>query len=139
MLLAVFGVSTNIHAKIQESVNSSETGWMSISDSAQKIIVQDYVNALDSFALAMPIIGGDTESTWAADTVHVMAKRVKEGQPELSSDSARFTMGPFIRIHYVDYWRKHNYAPQPKIFYILNNNYIKILMWCKRLLKIHHV
>lgn len=80
VLLAVFGVSTNIHAKIQESVNSSETGWMSISDSAQKIIVQDYVNALDSFALAMPIIGGDTESTWAADTVHVMAKRVKEGQ-----------------------------------------------------------
>ena len=80
VLLAVFGVSTNIHAKIQESVNSSETGWMSISDSAQKIIVQDYLNALDSFALAMPIIGGDTESTWAADTVHVMAKRVKEGQ-----------------------------------------------------------
>ena len=53
---------------------------MSISDSAQKMIVQDYVNSLDSFAQAMPIIGGDTESTWAADTEHVMAKRVKEGQ-----------------------------------------------------------
>lgn len=57
-----------------------DVDWLSLSDSAQKIIVQDYVNALDSFALAMPIIGGDTESTWAADTVHVMAKRVKKGQ-----------------------------------------------------------
>lgn len=66
-------------------------------------------------------------------------KRLKTEQPELYSDSARFTMGPFIRIHYVDYWRKHNYAPQPKIIYILNNNYIKLLMWCKRLLKIHHL
>jgi hypothetical protein len=62
------------------SRKSIECDWLSISNSAQKIIVQDYVNALDSFALAMPIIGGDTESTWAADTVHVMAKRVKEGQ-----------------------------------------------------------
>ena len=63
-----------------DSIEPIGAGWMSISDSAQKMIVQDYVNALDSFALAMPIVGGDTESTWAADTVHVMAKRVKEGK-----------------------------------------------------------
>lgn len=43
------------------------------------MIVEDYVNAVDSLARAMPIIGGDTESAWTADTVHVMAKRVKEG------------------------------------------------------------
>ena len=63
-----------------DSIEPIGTGWMSISDSSQKIIVQYYVSALDSFALAMPIVGGDTESTWAADTVHVMAKRVKEGK-----------------------------------------------------------
>ena len=63
-----------------DSIDPIEAGWMSISDSAQKMIVLEYVNALESFAQAMPIVGGDTESTWASDTVHVMAKRVKEGQ-----------------------------------------------------------
>ena len=79
ILLALLGVifSTQAYCNSRKSI---ECDWLSISNSAQKIIVQDYVNALDSFALAMPIIGGDTESTWAADTVHVMAKRVKEGQ-----------------------------------------------------------
>ena len=60
--------------------NPLEIDWRYFSLSTQKKIVQDYVYALDSFAIAMPIVGGDTESTWAADTVHVMAKRVKEGQ-----------------------------------------------------------
>ena len=60
--------------------NPLEIDWRYFSLSTQKKIVQDYVHALDSFAIAMPIVGGDTESTWAADTVHVMAKRVKEGQ-----------------------------------------------------------
>jgi hypothetical protein len=53
---------------------------VSLSVSAQKRIVLDYVNALDSFALAMPIVGGDTESTWATDTVHTMAQRIRERQ-----------------------------------------------------------
>ena len=48
-----------------DSIEPIGAGWMSISDSAQKMIVQDYVNALESFALAMPIVGDDTESTWA--------------------------------------------------------------------------
>ena len=43
--------------------------WFTLSESAQERIVYDYVNALDSFAMAMPIVGGDTESAWAADTV----------------------------------------------------------------------
>lgn len=63
-----------------DSIKSIKCGWLSISDSTQKMIVQEYVNALESFAQAMPIVGGDTESSWAADTVHVMAKRVKVEQ-----------------------------------------------------------
>ena len=79
ILIAFCGVlfSTQAYCNSRKLI---DVDWLSLSDSAQKIIVQDYVNALDSFALAMPIVGGDTESTWAADTVHVMAKRVKEGQ-----------------------------------------------------------
>ena len=80
-----------------DSIKSIKCGWLSISDSAQKMIVQDYVNALDSFALAMPIVGGDAESTWAADTVHVMAKRVKEGQRAfLESMSEIYQMQNYI-------------------------------------------
>lgn len=44
-----------------------------------KELIKTYVNALDSFAMAMPIIGGDTESYWAADTVHCMAKDILAG------------------------------------------------------------
>ena len=61
--------------------NSSYTpDWLILSESAKNSIVQDYVNALDSFVQAMPIVGSDTESKWAADTVHTMAQRVREGQ-----------------------------------------------------------
>ena len=80
-----------------DSIKSIEHDWLSLSDSAQKMIVQDYVNSLDSFAQAMPIIGGDTESTWAADTEHVMAKRVKEGQRAfLESMSEIYQMQNYI-------------------------------------------
>ena len=50
-----------------DSIKSIKCGWLSISDSTQKMIVQEYVNALESFAQAMPIVGGDTGSSWAAD------------------------------------------------------------------------
>ena len=73
------------------------------------------------------------------EELSVFDKRLQTEQPELYTDSARFTMGPFIRIHYVDYWRKHNYAPQPYYFYILNGFYFKLLIWCKRLFRIHHL
>ena len=66
-------------------------------------------------------------------------RRLKEELPELYDDCRRFTMGPFIRIHYVEYWRKHNYAPQPKLFYFLFNSYTKLLNWCKQLLHINRV
>lgn len=79
ILIALCGVLFSTQAYC-DSIKPVDVEWLLISDSAQKVVVQDYVNSLDSFAQAMPIIGGDTESTWAADTVHVMAKRVKEGQ-----------------------------------------------------------
>ena len=64
ILLALLGVifSTQAYCNSRKSI---ECDWLSISNSAQKIIVQEYVNALDSFAQAIPIVGGDTESTWA--------------------------------------------------------------------------
>ena len=49
--------------------NPLEIDWRYFSLSTQKKIVQDYVYALDSFAIAMPIVGGDAESTWAAVVV----------------------------------------------------------------------
>ena len=77
--------------------NPLEIDWRYFSLSTQKKIVQDYVYALDSFAIAMPIVGGDAESTWAADTVHVMAKRVKEGQRAfLESMSEIYQMQNYI-------------------------------------------
>ena len=81
------------------SNDSSEflTEWLSLSPSVQEKIVQEYVNALDSFAMAMPIVGGDTESAWAADTVHVMAERVKEGKRSfLESMSDIYQMQNYI-------------------------------------------
>lgn len=67
------------------SVNSlvcsgQNSKWVTLSSSAQNEIVQNYVSALDSFAQAMPIVGNDSESIWAADTVHIMAQRVKNGR-----------------------------------------------------------
>lgn len=67
------------------SVNSlvcsgQNSKWVTLSPSAQNEIVQNYVSALDSFAQAMPIVGNDSESIWAADTVHIMAQRVKNGR-----------------------------------------------------------
>ena len=42
-------------------------------------IIKSYVNALDSFAIVMPYIGGDTESEWASDSIHVMAGIILDG------------------------------------------------------------
>ena len=67
---------------------SSEAEWLTLSGAAQEKIVSEYVNALDSFASAMPIIGGDTESEWAADTVHAMAERVRAKSQSFSNNMA---------------------------------------------------
>ena len=65
--------------------NPLEIDWRYFSLSTQIKIVQDYVYALASFAIAMPIVGGDAESTWAADTVYVMAKRGIRGDRNFDS------------------------------------------------------
>lgn len=48
-------------------------------------LYKEYAEAFDEFAKVMPVIGGDSVSTWAADTVHLMAKELRKGnysQPE---------------------------------------------------------
>jgi hypothetical protein len=47
---------------------------------AQKKIVNNYVDALDEFVQVMPKFGQDTESEWAADTVHAMALALKQNR-----------------------------------------------------------
>ena len=90
MLIILLGITTISYGNNQESSlsKSASEDWLALSDSAQKRIVRDNVNALDSFALAMPIVGGDTESMWAADTVHTMAQRVREGQQSFLKNMA---------------------------------------------------
>ena len=73
------------------------------------------------------------------DGMAAFDKRLKADFPELYNDCGRATMGPFIRIKYVNYWRQHQYAPQPKYFYTIFNGYTKALVWSKRILNIHHV
>ncbi len=90
MLIILLGITTISYGNNQESSlsKSASEDWLALSDSAQKRIVRDNVNALDSFAQAMPIVGGDTESMWAADTVHTMAQRVREWQQSFMKNMA---------------------------------------------------
>lgn len=98
-ILALISVATIALANHQQffMLKTIEADWLVISDSAQKSMILENVYALDSFAQAMPIVGGDTESSWAADTVHVIAKRVKEGQRAfLESMSEIYQMQNYI-------------------------------------------
>ena len=72
-------ISVSTFANNKEKIYYNEE-FMMLLDSTRNRIVKDYVNALDSIAQAMTIVGGDTESTWAADIVHSMAQQVREGQ-----------------------------------------------------------
>lgn len=73
------------------------------------------------------------------DGVAAFDKRLNQEMPQLYSDCAQTTMGPFIRIRYVAYWRAHGYGPQPGLFYTIFNAYNKTLFWCKRVLHINHL
>lgn len=66
-------------------------------------------------------------------------QRLQQVHPALYEEVGRRTMGPFIRIHYVRYWRRHGYAAQPKYFYTLFNAYNKTLNFTKKLLGIYNV
>ena len=68
LLLGVICMSCN--TKSQEQSGDRYTG---LNSEIEKEICSKHINALDSFAMVMPKIGGDTESTWAADTIHAMA------------------------------------------------------------------
>ena len=68
LLLGVICMSCN--TKSQEQSGDSYTV---LNSEIEKEICSKHINALDSFAMVMPKIGGDTESTWAADTIHAMA------------------------------------------------------------------
>lgn len=73
------------------------------------------------------------------DTLMAFDQRLKTGHPALYDETGRRTMGPFIRIRYVDYWRRHHYAPQPRWFYTVFNAYNKTLNLAKRIFGLQHV
>lgn len=73
------------------------------------------------------------------DGVAAFDQRLKQELPQLYDDCAKITMGPFIRIHYVSFWRSHNYRPQPRAFYTIFNSYSKTLFWLKRVLHVNNV
>ena len=64
------------NAKNDTKQNAPE--WVPLSAETREKVVTDYVEALDKFAQVMPKFGSDTESQWAADTVHAMAASVKQ-------------------------------------------------------------
>lgn len=82
--LILFGAALCVFASCNKnanvSTNDTDASFIPLSAPTQKKIMLDLVNAVDSFAMAMPIIGGDTESSWAADTVHDMAQQVRESE-----------------------------------------------------------
>lgn len=85
MSVTVFAYARYQRPSVQKTI---EDDWKILSDSAQRQIILDYINTLDSFTLAMPIIGNDTESIWAADTVHTMVQHVRERQQSFLKNMA---------------------------------------------------
>lgn len=66
-------------------------------------------------------------------------KRLKADAPQLYDELGKRTIGPFIRIKYIDYWRHHQYGAIPDYFYTIFNIYNKTLVWCKRLFGINNL
>jgi len=85
-LLSVITITWANHKPPMQKILESDL--LTLPALVQNIIINDYINALDSFSQGMPIIGGDTESTWAADTVHTMVQRVKEGHQSFLKNMA---------------------------------------------------
>lgn len=82
-----------------QNQNPANDEIITLSASKQQELVTNYVNALDSFAMAMPIIGGDIESTWAADTVHTMANKIREGKQTFLENMADI----YLMYDYISY------------------------------------
>ena len=68
------------YSNIKDDRRQDAPKWLPLSPEAQEKIIKDYVAALDEFAQVMPAFGGDTESDWAADTVHTMAMAIEQNQ-----------------------------------------------------------
>lgn len=58
-------------------------------ESFQKEIIKSYTEAVDAFAQAMPGIGGDEKSIWAADTVHQIARNIQKNNYSYNESMAR--------------------------------------------------
>ena len=83
-------------AVTESIIHIKDASWLTLSGSAQKTIVQNYIDALDSFTLAMPIVVGDIEATWAADTVHTIAQRVRKEQHSSVENMADICRKPSV-------------------------------------------
>lgn len=68
-----------------------------LSSNCRRDLFEAYVCALDSFAMVMPQIGHDTESFWAADTVHAMAMNILNNEYSSEENKARvYQMNNYI-------------------------------------------
>ena len=101
LLLGVIGMSCN--TKSQEQSGDRYTG---LNSEIEKEICSKYINALDSFAMVMPKIGGDTESIWATDTIHTMATSLLNK----NSDYNKTIAGIYVMQSYTAYGLAYFYA-----------------------------
>lgn len=58
-------------------------------DYSESEIIRTYAEAVDAFAKSMPGVGGDTESYWAADTIHQIAANVLKGKYNYNESLAK--------------------------------------------------
>ncbi|MCR5819116.1 MAG: glycosyltransferase [Prevotella sp.] len=63
-------------------------------------------------------------------------EQIRVNHPALYEETGRRTMGPFIRIRYVNYWRRHNHSKQPHLFYVIFNTYNRTLNLAKQIFHI---
>lgn len=78
LIICLFSCAMFCCSGVKHDVAQGSPEWLPLSVEAQEIILNDYVAALDEFAQVMPKFGSDTESQWAADTVHTMATSLRK-------------------------------------------------------------
>ena len=112
LLLGVIGMSCN--TKSQEQSGDRYTG---LNSEIEKEICSKYINALHSFAMVMPTIGGDTESIWAADTIHTMATSLLNKNSDYNRDSH------LIHLNRVNRQSFLYFSAQTHRFYIIRSDF----------------
>ena len=78
LITCVFCCAVYSCTSAKGDIRQNTPEWLPLSAEAQERIISDYATALDEFAQVMPKFGSDTESLWAADTVHTMATSLKQ-------------------------------------------------------------